>query len=151
MCIRDSVEAAADFALWHDVMRSIKGQPFLLMESTPSNTNWTPVSKLKKPGMHMASSMQAVAHGANSVQYFQFRKSRGSTEKFHGAVVDHYGGSDTRVFRDVAAVGQRLEAIDAVTQSDVKAEVALVFDMENRWACLLYTSCTSPSTPTPAR
>ncbi len=42
----------------------------------------------------MASSMQAVAHGANSVQYFQFRKSRGSTEKFHGAVVDHYGGSD---------------------------------------------------------
>ena len=78
----------------------------------------------------MASSMQAVAHGANSVQYFQFRKSRGSTEKFHGAVVDHYGGSDTRVFRDVAAVGQRLEAIDAVTQSDVKAEVALVFDME---------------------
>lgn len=129
-----NVETAADFALWHDVMRSIKGQPFLLMESTPSNTNWTPVSKLKKPGMHMASSMQAVAHGANSVQYFQFRKSRGCSEKFHGAVVDHYGGSDTRVFRDVAAVGQRLEAIDAVTQSDVKAEVALVFDMENRWA-----------------
>ena len=49
-------------------------------------------------------------------------------------MVDHYGGSDTRVFRDVAAVGQRLEAIDAVTHSDVKAEVALVFAMENRWA-----------------
>ena len=78
MCIRDrdviswdsypqwrnegNVETAADFALWHDVLRSIKGQPFLLMESTPSTTNWTPVSKLKKPGMHMASSLQAVAH-----------------------------------------------------------------------------------------
>lgn len=125
---------AADFALWHDVMRSLKRQPFLLMESTPSYTNWTPVSKMKKPGMHMASSMQAVAHGSNSVQYFQFRKSRGSTEKFHGAVVDHYGKSDTRVFRDVAAVGRRLEAIDRVCQSGVNAKVALVFDMENRWA-----------------
>lgn len=125
---------AADFALWHDVMRSLKRQPFLLMESTPSYTNWTPVSKMKKPGMHMASSMQAVAHGSNSVQYFQFRKSRGSTEKFHGAVVDHYGKSDTRVFRDVEAVGRRLEEIDPVCQSGVNAKVALVFDMENRWA-----------------
>ena len=58
------------------------------MESTPSMTNWQNVAKLKKPGMHMLSSMQAVAHGSNSVQYFQWRKSRGSSEKFHGAVVD---------------------------------------------------------------
>lgn len=130
----DNTEIAADFALWHDVMRSIKGQPFLLMESTPSYTNWTPVSRMKRPGMHMASSMSAVAHGSNSVQYFQFRKSRGCSEKFHGAVVDHYGKSDTRVFRDVQAVGERLEQIDQVCQSTVNARVALVFDMENRWA-----------------
>ena len=131
---RDNAPIAADFALWHDVMRSLKRQPFLLMESTPSYTNWTPVSKMKKPGMHMASSMSAVAHGSNSVQYFQFRKSRGSMEKLHGAVVDHYGKSDTRVFRDVEAVGRRLEEIDQVAQSNVNARVALVFDMENRWA-----------------
>ena len=131
---KDNMEAVMDFALWHDVMRSIKRQPFLLMESTPSYTNWTPVSKMKKPGLHLASSMTAVAHGSNSVQYFQFRKSRGSSEKFHGAVVDHYGGSDTRVFRDVTQVGKRLEEIDPVAQSTVNAQVALVFDMENRWA-----------------
>lgn len=125
---------ACDFALWHDVMRSLKRQPFLLMESTPSVTNWTPVSKLKKPGLHMASSMQAVAHGSNSVQYFQFRKGRGSMEKFHGAVVDHYGKSDTRVFADVKSVGERLERLDAIRGTEVKPEVAIVFDMENRWA-----------------
>lgn len=128
-------ETAAEFALWHDMMRSLKGQPFLLMESTPSVTNWTPVSRLKRPGMHMAASMQAVAHGSNSVQYFQFRKSRGSMEKFHGAVVDHYGGSDTREFQDVKAVGERLAALDeTLYDSEVKPEAALVFDMENRWA-----------------
>lgn len=132
---KEDVDTASDFALWHDVMRSLKKQPFLLMESTPSMTNWTPVSRLKRPGMHLAASMQAVAHGSNSVQYFQFRKSRGSTEKFHGAVVDHYGGSDTREFRDVQAVGERLEQLDeAVCRSEIKPDVALVFDMENRWA-----------------
>ena len=49
-------------------------------------------------------------------------------------MVDHYGGSDTRVFRDVTQVGKRLEEIDPVAQSTVNAQVALVFDMENRWA-----------------
>lgn len=130
----NNADQAADVGLWHDVMRSIKDQPFLLMESTPSTTNWTPVSRLKRPGMHMAASMQAVAHGSNSVQYFQFRKSRGSQEKFHGAVVDHSGRTDTMEFQDVKAVGERLESIDAIYNSHVNAEVALIYDTENRWA-----------------
>lgn len=131
----DTVKEAARVACCHDLMRSVKHQPFLLMESTPSMTNWQPVSKLKRPGMHGLSSLQAVAHGSQSVQYFQWRKSRGSFEKFHGAVVDHYGGSDTRVFRDVTRVGERLEALEkAVLPTRVQPEVAIVYDWENRWA-----------------
>ena len=79
------------------------------MESTPSSVSWRSHNPLKRPGMHMLSSMQAVAHGADSVQYFQWRKSRGGYEKFHGAVVDHKNGSDTRTFREVTEVGKRLE------------------------------------------
>lgn len=130
----DNTEEACSTALWHDVMRSLKHQPFLLMESTPSCTNWTPVSRLKRPGMHLASSMQAVAHGADSVQYFQFRKSRGSSEKFHGAVVDHYGGTDTREFQDVKNLGQFLEDIREAQGSQIKAQVAMVLDVESFWA-----------------
>lgn len=130
----NDIRHASDFAFWHDYMRTLKKQPFLLMESTPSHTDWTPVSKLKKPGMHMLSSIQAVAHGSNSVQYFQFRKSRGATEKFHGAVVDHCGEGNTRVFKDVTEVGKRLEKIDAdVIGSINQSEVAIVYDMENKW------------------
>ena len=40
--------------------------------------------------------MQAVGHGADSVQYFQFRKSRGSSEKFHGAVENSFSGERRR-------------------------------------------------------
>ena len=67
----DNLSVAAFAAANHDLMRSIKREPWLLMESTPSMTNWQPVSKLKRPGMHLLSSMQAVAHGSQSVQYFQ--------------------------------------------------------------------------------
>lgn len=132
--VEDGV-VASHTAFAHDLMRSLKGgQPFLLMESTPSVVNWREISRLKKPGQHRVSSLQAVAHGSDSVLYFQWRKSRGSSEKFHGAVVDHVGHENTRVFRDVAEVGRMLSRLDGVAGSGVPAEVAIIFDWENRWA-----------------
>lgn len=127
-------EVAMEVAAFHDIMRSLKKQPFMLMESTPSMTNWQRVSKLKKPGMHRLSSLQAVAHGSDTVQYFQWRKSRGSSEKLHGAVVDHDGRSDHRVFKDVKEVGITLETISEIQGANVHSEVAIVYDWENRWA-----------------
>lgn len=133
--LQEEGAVASLFAFNHDLFRSAKdGQPFLLMESTPSTTNWQPVSKLKRPGMHFLASMQAVAHGADSVQYFQWRKSRGSSEKFHGAVVDHVGHENTRVFKEVTEVGEALAKLEDLVGTSVDAEVALIFDTENRWA-----------------
>lgn len=125
---------AMDNGMQHDIMRSIKHQPYLLMESCPAATNWQPVSKLKKPGMLHLASLQAIAHGSDSVQYFQLRQSRGSSEKFHGAVIDHYGGSDTRVFDEVTRVGKSLEQLQEIVGTQVEAKVAVLFDWENRWA-----------------
>nr|MBO2494623.1 beta-galactosidase [Clostridia bacterium] len=128
-------ELAYKVAFVHDINRSLKGgKPFMLMESTPSMTNWMKVAKLKRPGMHLLSSIQAVAHGSDTVQYFQWRKSRGCVEKFHGAVVDHCGHENTRVFRDVAEVGKVLEKLDPIIGTTVRPEVAIIYDWENRWA-----------------
>ncbi|HHY83340.1 MAG TPA: beta-galactosidase [Clostridiales bacterium] len=128
-------ELGAKIGFVHDINRCLKdGKPFMLMESTPSMTNWMPVAKLKRPGMHLLSSLQAVAHGSDTVQYFQWRKGRGSSEKFHGAVVDHCGHENTRVFRDVAEVGRALEKLDKVIGTTVRPEVAVIYDWENRWA-----------------
>ena len=128
-------EVAMKTGFVHDLNRSLKGgKPFMLMESTPSLVNWHPVNKIKRPGMHLLSSMQAVAHGSDTVQYFQWRKSRGSSEKFHGAVVDHCGHENTRVFRDVAGVGGALKKLDKVVGTAVPAETAIIFDWDNRWA-----------------
>jgi len=121
-------------AFWHDLYRSLKHRPFLLMESTPSHVNWKPYNKLKKPGLDVLSALQAVAHGSDSVQYFQWRKGRGGSEKFHGAVVGHDGTADTRVFRAVADTGTLLERLDEIAGTVTKAPVAVLFGWENMWA-----------------
>lgn len=120
-------------AMCHDLMRSLNCRPFFLMESAPSHVNWHEFNKLKRPGIHMLSSLQAVAHGSDSVQYFQWRKSRGSSEKFHGAVVDHVGNEHTRVFKDVTAVGERLEKLDEIVGTVVRPKVGLLYDWDNQW------------------
>ena len=128
------LNAAIDTAILHDYFRALKKQPIILMESTPSNTNWQKISKLKRPGMHRLACMQAVAHGCDAIQYFQWRKSRGSNEKFHGAVVDHAGHENTRVFREVSEVGATLKKLEDVLGSMPKVRVAVVIDTMNEYA-----------------
>ena len=124
-----------DAAFRHDLMRGVGGnKPFMMMESSPSAVNWQPMNSLRKPGTILLQGLQAIAHGSDTVQYFQFRKSRGSFEKFHGALVDHAGGGNTRVFREVCQVGETLKRISAVAGSAAQNQIALIYDWENRWA-----------------
>ena len=125
-------------AVWtsfiHSQRRAMKDKPFLLMESAPAMQNYKPVCKLKRPGLHAVEALQAVGHGSDSVLYFQWRKSRGGVEKFHGAVVDHYASEDNRVFREVADLGRILAKLDGVVGTNAQPEVAFIYDYENRWA-----------------
>ncbi len=131
----DDVAEAVFTARMHDQCRGMKGgKPWMLMESVPSIPTRARVKKRKEPGMHLLSSLQAVAHGSDTVQYFQWRKSRGCCEKFHGAVVDHVGTEETREFKEVAQVGEALAKLDGVVGTSVRPEVALIQDWENEWA-----------------
>lgn len=123
-------------ALGHDLMRGLKdGQPFWLMEQTPSTTACRDVNPLKRPGELRLQSWQAVAHGADAVLFFQLRQSRGASEKYHGAVIGHAGRSDTRVFGEVAALGAELERLGGATLgARTDARVALLFDWDSWWA-----------------
>ena len=125
-----------DIAFLHDLNRSLKdGQPFMLMEQTPSSQNWQPVNALKRPGVLRLWSYLAVAHGAETVMYFQWRRSRGGGEKFHGAIVEHGGRSDTRVFREVAGLGAELARLgDTTIGAATPARVGVLFDWDNWWA-----------------
>ena len=135
-CYPEPGDTPAETALQHDLMRGIKRQEsFVLMEQTPSVTNWQPYNRLKRPGEMRLLSYQAAAHGADAIQFFQIRRSIGACEKFHGAVIDHAGRDDTRVFREVEQLGDELEQLgDVFLEGRTPAEMAILFDWDNWWA-----------------
>jgi beta-galactosidase len=136
-CYPNPNHTAGEIAFAHDLMRGLKdGQPFLLIEQTPSSANWQAVNALKRPGVLRLWSYLAMAHGAESVMYFQWRRSRGGSEKFHGAIVEHSGRTDTRVFREVSQIGAELTALgDSVIGTGIESKIAILFDWDN-WHAL---------------
>ncbi|MEC0309583.1 beta-galactosidase [Paenibacillus lautus] len=122
-------------AMAHALMRGLKGgQPFMLMEQTPSVQNWQPYNSAKRPGVMRLWSYQAVAHGADTVMFFQLRRSIGACEKYHGAVIEHVGHEHTRVFRECAELGKELQQLgDRILDARSDAKAAIIYDWENRW------------------
>ncbi len=129
----DPIYTARNTAIQHDIFRSLKNKPFMLMESSPGWVTHHPKSRLKRPGVLKLGSLQAVAHGSDTVQYFQWRKCRGGWEQHHGAVVDHCGHENTRVFKEVSDLGETLKKLDDIVGTYTNSEVAILYDWENRW------------------
>lgn len=123
-------------AMRHDLMRGLKdGQPFFLMEQASNQVNWEPQNALKRPGVMRLLSYQAIAHGGDSILFFQWRQSRGACEKYHSAMVPHAGHLNTRVGRELTELGQELEKLgDKIVGSRTNSKVAMMMDWPNWWA-----------------
>lgn len=129
----DETETFTGAALDGDLMRSLGGgKPWLLMESTPSQLNWSPYFVMKRPGVHRREMLLQIGAGADGTCYFQWRKGRGGSEKYHGAVVDH-AGHENRVFAEISAYGKELENLRPILGSRVEAPIGLIEDWPQRW------------------
>ena len=132
--IKNNLDVAFETAFNFDLMRSTDlNKPFMLMESSPSSTNWQSYSKLKPNNLLSLASLQSIAHSSLSVLYFQIRQSRGSAEKFHGAIIDHSGKSNHRVFKEVKKLGETLEKLD-YKLTNVETKVAIYYSWINKYA-----------------
>ncbi|MGW2327531.1 beta-galactosidase [Streptomyces sp. NPDC001700] len=109
-------------------------RPWFLMEHSTSAVNWQPVNVAKRPGELARDALLHVAHGADAVCFFQWRQSAAGAEKYHSAMVPH-AGSDSEVFRAVAALGRTLRTLAPVAGTEREpARVGIVFDWESWWA-----------------
>ncbi|MEV4300084.1 beta-galactosidase [Microbispora rosea] len=126
--------AAGQTAFAADLARSwAGGRPWLLMEQATGYA-LGPRKAPKKPGEIARHSLQHVARGSKGAMFFQWRASRGGAEQWHPGMVPHTG-PDSRVFREVCALGEALERIPApVDGSLAEAEVAILWDEEAWWA-----------------
>lgn len=128
-------ELPSILAMKFDLMRGVKGgAPFLLMEQTPSQQNWLAFNSQKRPGIMRLWSYQAIAHGSESVLFFQWRQSRSGFEKYHAAMLPHAGHTNTRVCRELTQLGTELESLgNKLLDARTNARVAIVFDWPNWW------------------
>jgi len=117
-----------------DLMRSLGShRPWVLMEQAPAHVNWRERNATKGPGVMRLGSYQAVARGADGIMFFQWRASKAGAEKFHSGMLPH-AGIDSRVWREVKALGTELRKLDGILASQVQADVAILMDWENWWA-----------------
>jgi beta-galactosidase len=108
-------------------------RPWFLMEHSPGGVNWQEVNPPKARGDLARHALTHVAHGADAVCYFQWRQSASGAEKYHAGMVPHTG-ADSRIFRDVIALGARLRELSPVAGSHRSpAPVALLFDWDAWW------------------
>ncbi|GAA4159816.1 beta-galactosidase [Gryllotalpicola daejeonensis] len=125
-------------AATRDLMRSLGGgKPWLLMEQSTSAVNWRDRNAAKAPGQHRATTFQSLARGADGILHFQWRQSASGAEKFHAAMVPH-GGENTRVHREVQALGRELAELSSpeagILGAGVPVQAAIVWDWESWWA-----------------
>ncbi|MDQ5840904.1 MAG: beta-galactosidase, partial [Chloroflexota bacterium] len=127
-------EPHIELAFSAELVRGISaGKPWLQMEQSTSAVNWGHVNEPKRPGEMRRNSLAQVARGADGISFFQWRASRAGAEKFHSAMVPHRG-PDSRVFREVEALGSDLRRLAEVSGSTVVHDAAILFDWPSWWA-----------------
>jgi beta-galactosidase len=127
-------ERHVELALSADLVRGLsRGEPWLLMEHSPSAVNWQPRNFAKLGGELRRNSFSHLARGADGTLFFQWRQSAAGAERFHSAMLPH-AGEDTKVFREVTQVGEEYQRLTELVGSTVDSQVALVYDFESAWA-----------------
>ena len=112
----------------HDLYRGVGDAPFWVMEQQPGDVNWPPTCPQPGEGAMRLWAHHAVAHGADAVCYFRWRRCRMGQEQYH-AGLRRTDGSPDRGHHDAATAADELFDL-----APVDAPVALLHDHENLWA-----------------
>ena len=128
------IEAEQQTAFGADLARSwAGGGSWLLMEQAAGSLNDDGRMHAKEPGRMARHSVSHIARGSRGSLFFQWRASRGGSERFHTAMVPH-AGPDSRAFREITALGEALPRLAEADEGAVDAEVAILWDAESWWA-----------------
>ena len=107
---------------------------FWVMEQKAGNVAWQDVNSLVRPGVLRMFTYQLVSRGATAILFFRWRQPRFGSEKFHGAVLPHTARTDSRVFKEVAQLGDEMKLLaPALKGTHVQAETCILYSHDNEW------------------
>lgn len=124
----------ADNGARHDLTRGYKQKNFWVMETEPAFVNWRKTNNPLNKGQVREMAWQAIGHGADAVEYWQWRSALNGQEQYHGTVVGP-DGKPVPVYAEVQQIGEEFEkAGNALDGTTPVANVALLHDFNSRWA-----------------
>jgi beta-galactosidase len=119
----------------NDLTRGSKRQNFMVMEQMMGMGAWDKYFTMNPdPPLYRTWSYQAIAHGADAINYYRWRQSWFGTEQLSIFILnwDSYAGDRYKV---VAQMGNELPKITKLLQgSSVVSDVALLVSPDSRWS-----------------
>jgi len=118
----------------HDLTRGFKQKNFWVIETQPGSVNWADINNSLDKGEVRAMAWHDVAHGADTVSYWQWRSALNGQEQYHGTLVGA-DGTPVPLYEEVAQVGKEFaEAGPVLAGTSPKSEVAILNSYDSRWA-----------------
>ncbi len=120
-----------------DFMRGIKKKNYWIMEQLSGSMGcWMPMQKTTRPGMLMGYSLQAFAHGANTVVHFRWRTAtKGAEMHWHG-LIDHSNVPGRRFF-EFAELCKKAKSLEKFSGTELNSDVAILYSVDSRNAFAL--------------
>lgn len=127
------IETLYSHAFHLDLMRGIKKKNFWIMEQLSGGLgSWAPMSETVYPGMLKGYSLQAMAHGADTILHFRWRTAVAGAEMFWHGIIDHNNvlGRRYEEFKELCQTMKKLSYLDG---SIIKNKVAILYSSEQEY------------------
>lgn len=116
----------------HDMIRGIKGQNYWVMETTAGPRGGDNASQQLPRGVMADAVWSYIGHGADLVNYWQWRDALNGGEANHGALVG-VNGKPNLLYSEWARVGAEFDkAGPAIKNTHVRAHVAILYSYPSR-------------------
>lgn len=110
-----------------DMMRGIKKSSFWITEQLSGVLGgWTTMSPAPRPGMIMGYSLQAFAHGADTIMHFRWRTALKGSEMFLHGILDQ-SNIPSRRFFEFSELCKTASKIEVFTSAKLVSEIAILY------------------------
>lgn len=130
----DNSEEYYSHAFHLDLMRGVKRKGFWVMEQLSGGLGcWAPMGRTPSPGMIKGYSLQAFAHGADTVVHFRWRTAVSGAEMHWHGLIDHSNVPGRR-FEEFSELCKEAAALEAVRNTEIRSDIAVLYSPDDEYA-----------------
>lgn len=125
--------APAHIAMTLDYIRGLKNKNYWIVEELMGAQGHTVIGYLPRPDQAKMWAYQAMAHGCENLLFFRWRGMNRGAEQFCLGIIDQ-SNEEGRKYYEVQSFMQDIRHYEAVIKSEIKPDIAIVYDYDNIWS-----------------